>query len=292
MSATMLRRNHDDEPSTWPRHLRPALMVAALLAIIVVAVQALGPLVNAPVDSIRIDGALTRLKPADIALAADLEPDQRLFDVDLAELRARIEALPWVSQARVSRVWPDTLAVKLVERVPFARWGESRVIDRDSRVFSPAAAEIPDGLPQLAAPPGHEAEAAAVYEELRLRLADSAWSPMGLNLDARGEWRMSSRIGIELRLGKGDPRAHVPLILGTVSDTLHAQLEKVAYVDLRYSNGFSVGWVSGRACEAPLRASANAREAEPSGPGSCAPPASSQYSAADGKSSVGKGNKE
>lgn len=245
MSATMLRRHHEDAPATWPRHLRPLATAAAVIAGVVAAVQTLGPRVNPPVDSLRIDGAMTRLKPADIALAADLEPDQRLFDTDLVELRARIEALPWVARAQVSRVWPDTLAVKLVERMPFARWGESRLIDRDSRVFTPAAEEIPEGLPQLAAPPGHEAEAAAVYEELRLRLADSAWSPMGLNLDARGEWRMTSRIGIELRLGKGDPRAHVPLILGTVSDTLNAQLEKVAYVDLRYSNGFSAGWKDG-----------------------------------------------
>lgn len=245
MSATMLRRHHDDEQATWPRYLRPGLMAAAIIAVAVVGVQTLGPLVNPPVESIRIDGAMKRLKAADIALAADLEPDQRLFDTDLVELRARIEALPWVSQAQVSRVWPDKLAVKLIERVPFARWGESRVIDRDSRVFTPAADEIPQDLPQLSAPPGHEAEAAAVYEELRLRLADSAWSPMGLNLDARGEWRMRSRIGIELRLGQGDPRRHVALILGTVSESLNAVLEKVAYVDLRYSNGFSVGWKDG-----------------------------------------------
>jgi len=245
MSATMLRRHHDDEPATWPRHVRTGLLAGAALAVAIVAVQVLGPLVNPPVDSIRIDGAMTRLKPSDIALAADLEPDQRLFDTDLVELRARIEALPWVAQARVSRIWPDTLAVKLVERVPFARWGESRVIDRDSRVFTPNAEEIPQQLPQLSAPPGHEAEAAAVYEELRLRLADSAWSPLGLNLDARGEWRMRTRLGTELRLGQGDPRKHVPLILGTVSDSLNTQLEKVAYVDLRYSNGFSVGWKDG-----------------------------------------------
>ncbi len=245
MSATMLRHHDDEEAATWPRYLRPGLLLAALLAVAIVAVQLLAPMVNPPVDSIRIIGAMKRLKAADIAAAADLEPDQRLFDTDLLEVRARIEALPWVSQAQVSRIWPDTLAVKLVERQPFARWGEAQVIDRDSRVFTPSPDEIPQDLPQLSAPAGHEAEAAAVYEELRLRLADSAWSPMGLQLDARGEWRMGTRFGTELRLGQGDPRRHVALILGTISDSLNAQLEKVGYVDLRYSNGFSVGWKDG-----------------------------------------------
>lgn len=245
MSAAMLRRHPDDEPAAWRRHLRPALLAAAVLAVAIVVVETLAPLVNAPVASLRVEGELKHLKPADIALAADLDADQRLFDVDLAELRARIETLPWVAQARVTRVWPDVLAVRLVERVPFARWGESRVIDRDSRIFTPDAGQIPQELPLLIAPPGHEAESAAVFEELRLRLSGSAWSPAGLALDARGEWRMTTRGAIELRLGQGDPRRHVGLVLGTVSDTLNAQLEKVAYVDLRYSNGFSVGWKDG-----------------------------------------------
>lgn len=245
MSAAMLRRHHDDEPAAWRRYLRPALLGAAVLAIAIGVVDTLGPLVNAPVASVRVEGELVRLKPADVARAASLEADQRLFDTDLVELRARIEALPWVAQARVSRVWPDVIAVRLVERVPFARWGESRVIDRDSRIFTPDAGEIPDGLPLLIAPPGHEAESAAVFEELRLRLSGSAWVPAGLSLDARGEWRMTTLAGIELRLGQGDPRRHIALVLGTVSDTLNPVLEQVAYVDLRYSNGFSTGWKGG-----------------------------------------------
>ena len=56
-------------------------------------------------------------------------------------------------------------------------------------------------------------------------------------LDARGEWRMSNAAGIELRLGQGDPRERLALIVGPVSATLAHQLEKVAYIDLRYSNG-------------------------------------------------------
>lgn len=247
MSATMMRRHHDDEPAAWRRYLRPALLAAAVLAVAIVLVERLAPRVNAAVASIRVEGELTRMKPADVALAAALEPDQRLFETDLVELRARIEALPWVARARVSRVWPDTIAVRLVERVPFARWGEGRVIDRESRVFTPAATEIPPELPLLVAPPGHEAESAAVFEELRLRLSGSAWVPTGLALDVRGEWRMTTASGIELRLGRGDPRRHVGLVLGSVSDTLNPVLERVAYVDLRYSNGFSTGWKDGAA---------------------------------------------
>ncbi|MFQ3596581.1 MAG: FtsQ-type POTRA domain-containing protein, partial [Sphingomonadaceae bacterium] len=42
--------------------------------------------------------------------------------LDLPDLRARIEALPWVREAHVRRRWPDTLIVTLVEREPIAIW--------------------------------------------------------------------------------------------------------------------------------------------------------------------------
>lgn len=253
MSATSLRHNAVEMP-TLPRPVIGVLAMVAAVALAVLLWSLVGPLVNRPVSSVRVDGHLTRLKPADIALAADADVDLRLFDADLEELRERIEALPWVASARVSRIWPDTLAVRLVERLPYARWGEGRMIDSNSQIFTPAADEVPAGLPLLSAPPGHEAEAAAVFEDLRARLAGSVFAPSGLALDARGEWRMSNAIGIELRLGQGDPRERLAMILGSVSATLSSQLDKVAYVDLRYSNGFSVGWKDGVAPPAGGRA--------------------------------------
>ena len=244
MSATSLRSPSIATP-TLPRPVLGILATAATAALLMLLWTMIAPLVNRPVSALRVDGQLNRLRPVDIAIAVDAGLNLRLFDADLETLREHVEALPWVASARVSRVWPDVLAVKVVERVPYARWGEDRMIDSNSQIFTPSADEIPQSLPLLSAPPGHEAEAAAVFDDLRLRLSGSAFAPSGLALDARGEWRMSNAVGIELRLGQGDPRERLPLILGAVSTTLGHQLEKVAYIDLRYSNGFSVGWKDG-----------------------------------------------
>lgn len=244
MSAGVMVMNEQDR-RPLPRYLVPALIAAALLIAGIVLANRLRPALNRPVTALRIEGTMTRLDAATITAAVNEEATPRLFDVDLDAVRQRVESLPWVAHARVSRIWPDRIAVRVTERVPFARWGEASLIDSESRVFAPPASEIPEGLPQLTAPPGHEAEAAAVFQGLDKALADGPFKLSGLSLDARGEWRLQTLIGIELRLGQGEPLAKLDLLQGAVRHTLADQLDRVSSIDLRYANGFSVGWKDG-----------------------------------------------
>lgn len=43
-----------------------------------------------------------------------------LFKLDPAERKARIDELPWVKSATIRRIWPNRVAVAIVERVPVA----------------------------------------------------------------------------------------------------------------------------------------------------------------------------
>lgn len=246
MSAGIMVMN-DAEPGTLPRFALPAAVTALCLIVLLIAGRLLQPVVDRPVTTLVIEGSLTRLTAGQITAAVGETQAPRLFAIDLAAIRERVEALPWVAHARVSRVWPDRIAVRVTERLPFARWGEASLIDSESRVFTPPPSDIPADLPQLSAPEGHEAETAVSFQALYGALADSPFKPVGLTQDARGEWRLQTLVGIELRLGQGDPLAKTALLLGAVRHTLADQLPRVAYIDLRYANGFSVGWKDGMA---------------------------------------------
>lgn len=43
-----------------------------------------------------------------------------MFRIDLAEVRKRIEAIPWIESATIARVFPDSLLVTVTERTPIA----------------------------------------------------------------------------------------------------------------------------------------------------------------------------
>ncbi|MEL6297822.1 MAG: FtsQ-type POTRA domain-containing protein [Pseudomonadota bacterium] len=77
--------------------------------------------------------------PADILERVNGDGARSLIGLQPHILRARIEALPWIDTATITRVWPDRLSVAVTERVPFAVALDARdaanadLIDRTGR---------------------------------------------------------------------------------------------------------------------------------------------------------------
>ena len=65
-----------------------------------------------------------RVLADDAALAKALEPyyGRPILMVELNELKARVEQIPWIRTASVGRRLPDTLWIRLDEHRPVARW--------------------------------------------------------------------------------------------------------------------------------------------------------------------------
>ena len=221
--------------------LRLLGIVAGLLGVAVLAVQ-VSPYVNRPVGSFRVEGHFDHLTALQVAAAANIAPGTKLFAVDLDSVRKEVETLPWVGHAEISRAWPSGVVVAVEERLPVAHWGELGLLDSEGRPFTPPASELPAGLPQLNGPDDRIADVWTAYQKLSSTLKGSLFELSGLSLDARGEWTAVTRSGISLRLGHDDPSAQGALIVGDVTRSLSDRITQVAYVDMRYPNGFSVGW--------------------------------------------------
>lgn len=88
-----------------------------------------------------------RTPPSAIIAALGFEPGQSIFDADIHEARARLLALDWVADAQVRRQYPDSIAVALVEKLPFALWQSQNgvyVVERSGRpIVKVAPSEFP-----------------------------------------------------------------------------------------------------------------------------------------------------
>jgi cell division protein FtsQ len=74
--------------------------------------------------------------------------------------------------------------------------------------------------------------------------------PVGLDLrrvhlDPRGAWEMTLQNGVEVRLGRRATEDRTELFLDIVADIITSRAAEIEYVDMRYSNGFTIGWNNG-----------------------------------------------
>jgi cell division protein FtsQ len=73
------------------------------------------------VTSVVVVGA-QRTSPDAVRAAAQTSVGRPLLRVDLAGIERRVDAIPQVASATVTRVWPHTLRITVVERVPAATY--------------------------------------------------------------------------------------------------------------------------------------------------------------------------
>lgn len=122
MSTRMTSSGRQLAHRRWVRRLRrwrPWLIsLAALAAVVLVGwVVLFSSLLG--VDDLQVKGVTTT--PADeVSRAAYVAPGTPLARVDLAALEERVEAIPTVAAATVTRSWPHTVVVSVTDRRPVA----------------------------------------------------------------------------------------------------------------------------------------------------------------------------
>ncbi len=198
-----------------------------------------------PIRTVLIEGELRHLDRAALAQTATPVVRGGFFTVNVGDVRRALVALPWVAEAAVRRVWPDTLQVLVQEQVAVARWGEKGLVNGKGEVFEPAPESFPEGLPQLSGPIGQSR--AVLNEQRRI---DGELAPLGLKvatltLDARHAWSLRLDNGIEVVLGRSDVEARLGRFIRAYAAALAPDAERIERVDARYTNGLAVKWKQG-----------------------------------------------
>ena len=165
--------------------------------------------------------------------------------VDLGRVQAEVQALAWIDQATVARRWPSRLDIVVSEQVPAAIWGERGLLNVRGELFVADLKHVPAELPRLNGPAHRVGEVAERYLEARRRLIPLGQDIRSVELDDRGAWLMTLANGVEVRLGRRNVDDRTALFLDIVAGIVTGHEADIDYVDMRYSNGFSIGWKGG-----------------------------------------------
>lgn len=241
------RRRRDE-----PRIKLPPIPWAALstvlgtLAVVAGLVSTGRWILNRPVERVVMNGEFERVSADQLEAVLRQTVGKGFLAADLDAIQAEVAALPWVATARVGRKWPDTLEVTVTEEEPAARWGADGLLNPQGRLFVRHTSHVPAELPRLAGPEGSESEVAARYVAINEKLVERGLTVVALELDGRGAWSLVLSNGIGVRLGSQDLEARLARFYEAFDNVVAPVAADVQFVDMRYTNGFSVAWKQDR----------------------------------------------
>ena len=220
-----------------PGEVRLVNITASMLFIVgavLMAALALMWLIRQPVfniKAVKVEGEVTRNST-----------------LDLSRGKQAFEAVPWVRQAIVQRVWPNRLRVLLEEHHPVALWamkdGDDQLVNQQGEVFQANLGDVEDeSLPTLKGPDGSSAEVLAMYRRLVPVFEKLEMHIDQLSMSGRGSWRAEFDSGAEIELGRGtqdEMVARSERFVATVMQVIERYQRPLVYADLRHNEGYAV----------------------------------------------------
>ncbi len=215
-----------------------------------------------PLKHINVEGELINTHPSQVQKAiAQVISSSNILRVDVSKAVAAAQALPWVENAKINRRWPDTLEVRVNERVISARWNVDSWLDQTG-----VAVTLPDyndeSLPKLRGADGSQKEVLKKYRLFEKIVGKYGLTVMELSRSERGSWNVhlqainseaqetaladdqgTDRESFKVILGRNDPANRVERFGRLYSERFHNVVDQISVVDMRYPDGVSVRWV-------------------------------------------------
>ena len=223
------------------------------------------------ITDIQIVGKFNRVNGQEIKRSVENTLSGNYFSASLQNIEDDIENLPWVFSASVRRQWPSTLIVNVSEVEPIAKWGDRQwlnftgdLVDREK--------ELEIDLPQLQGPDSQQREVWNTFKSWSDLLAKNGLQLEELFLDNRGLWHLKVTLNVlavddfvtnesdqqdelvsdtteqiidhnvTLIVDSMHPDKKIHRFVQALNQTLIIDFPNIESVDLRYPNGFAVGW--------------------------------------------------
>ncbi len=219
------------------------ILAALVIGICIVLVQNhedVAGFINRPVSKVRIENQWQRVSEAEIGTLLSDFLGNGFFDFDVVGAKYELEQHPWVLQASVKRIWPDTLSLQLVEQVAIARWGESQLLNQYGELFQPGRIKELSSLPLLTGPVDSQKIVMQQYQKLNQILFPAGLRLSGLSLSKRGSWEYLLNDGMQVAAGRKDVVVKTQRFVDFYQSQPPEQSSQFLSIDLRYGNGIAV----------------------------------------------------
>jgi cell division septal protein FtsQ len=181
-------------------------------------------------QKIDIEPASENFTVYSIRQATGLEAGQNLWSLNLPQIAKDLEKLPYVSNAQVERHFPDSVTIRITERVPVVKivglnvdlnTRETFYLDRDCVVLKPRDDEETSPLPEIVGLTHAELEPGARVEQTGLKRA----------LEILDAIKHSSQLNTSIDISSIDLSRPLSITMTTTQQTAITFRLEEAYID-------------------------------------------------------------
>ena len=205
-----------------------------------------GPIVKVferPIKSVVVEGEFNFITKQRATELIGNEIDDDFLQLDLMRIKNALLSDSWVESVTLNRRWPDTLVVKVSEQKPIARWGDG-FLNQRGEIIRVTETDKLLGLPWLQGNEINAREIMQQYQDLSTLLRSRGLEIVALKCDNKKSWRLTLKNDKEIAIGREEVMEKLRRFV-TVYDThLGNVWQDVKAIDLRYTNGVAVRWVT------------------------------------------------
>ena len=197
-------------------------------------------LINQKITEVKYPNEIKRVSLDDLGAISSKIYNKGFLQISLSQLKEEIETVNWVKSASLQRRWPNQVNIYIEEEQVIGRWNNQSIMNSKGVLFILNQQTMPDGLLEFYGPDGHEEIVFQKYLLLREELAIRGILIERMTLDFKGSLSIKIRPGITIRFGKENITERFHRFLMIWDESLLDNLTLIEYIDLRYTEGFSV----------------------------------------------------
>ncbi len=239
------------------RTVKRSVLVLILLVMAVVLInekQNIIKLIDHPIERMTVVGQFSHLDSEMLKEHVSHFIGEGFLSADLETVKRYVELLPWVYQARVSRVWPGEIHILIEEQTAVSYWNDEGFINAQGQLFIPLKVDTKMPIPALSyqgtLDDKDRVEMYMLFKYIEHELQLSNLEAVQLKQSLRGAWEVTLANGIEVALGhidlSHDNKKALDDKLERVGKLFMAKsniaLENIEKLDTRYPNGIAVQW--------------------------------------------------
>ena len=157
-------------------------------------------------------------------------------------MKKEIENVAWIRLAHVRRVYPDEIEIYIIEHIPIAIWNDKMFLNDLGEIFF--ANDIDIKLPKIYSTNDRNKIIFKYFVVFSNNLIKNNIHHSVIKMDENNRRSLTIKLSsnIIIYLGSNDIMNKIDTFFKVYNSLNSSDLTKIRYIDMRYSNGFAVGW--------------------------------------------------